>query len=60
MQASSQLKDDGLLVLTGAQAALQPTPTMIGYGMAKVCSVLYHLFLSCAMLLYSCLLIRRR
>eukprot|EP00611_Tribonema_gayanum_P005996 TRINITY_DN1524_c0_g1_i1.p1 TRINITY_DN1524_c0_g1~~TRINITY_DN1524_c0_g1_i1.p1 ORF type:complete len:198 (-),score=55.81 TRINITY_DN1524_c0_g1_i1:697-1290(-) len=34
--ASSMLNDDGMLVLTGAQAALQPTPGMIGYGMAKV------------------------
>jgi hypothetical protein len=35
-QASRCLKDDGMLVLMGAQAALQPTPDMIGYGMSKV------------------------
>lgn len=35
-QASTALKNDGMLVLMGAQAALQPTPTMLGYGMAKV------------------------
>lgn len=34
--AGKLLKQDGLLVLTGAQAALNPTPSMIGYGMAKV------------------------
>jgi dihydropteridine reductase len=33
--ASTFLKEDGLLVLTGAVAALGPTPGMIGYGMAK-------------------------
>ncbi|KRX37792.1 Protein PTCD3 -like protein, mitochondrial [Trichinella murrelli] len=30
------LKTKGLLVFTGAAAALQPTPTMMAYGMAKV------------------------
>lgn len=30
------LKENGLLVLTGAQPALNPTPGMIGYGVAKV------------------------
>mmetsp|Transcript_15321 Transcript_15321/g.22935 ORF Transcript_15321/g.22935 Transcript_15321/m.22935 type:complete len:237 (+) Transcript_15321:31-741(+) len=34
--ASLTLKESGLLVLTGAEAALKATPTMIGYGMAKV------------------------
>ncbi|KRY09988.1 Dihydropteridine reductase, partial [Trichinella patagoniensis] len=29
------LKTEGLLVFTGAAAALQPTPTMMAYGMAK-------------------------
>lgn len=33
--ASKYLKDGGLLTLTGAQPALQGTPGMIGYGMAK-------------------------
>jgi len=33
--ASHFLSDGGLLVLTGAQAALSPTPGMIGYGVAK-------------------------
>ncbi|KAH8860502.1 Dihydropteridine reductase [Schistosoma japonicum] len=33
--ASKYLSSSGLLVLTGAQAALQATPTMLGYGMAK-------------------------
>lgn len=32
---SKYLKDNGVLVLTGAQAALKGTPGMIGYGMAK-------------------------
>lgn len=33
--AAALLKEGGLLSLTGAAAALQPTPGMIGYGMAK-------------------------
>ncbi|CAH8522997.1 unnamed protein product [Schistosoma rodhaini] len=33
--ASKYLSASGLLVLTGAHAALQATPTMLGYGMAK-------------------------
>ncbi|CAG5122380.1 unnamed protein product [Candidula unifasciata] len=33
--ASKYLKDGGLITLPGAQAALQGTPGMIGYGMAK-------------------------
>ena len=33
--AYTLLKPDGLLALTGAAAALGPTPGMIGYGMAK-------------------------
>jgi len=35
--ANKHLKEGGMLVLTGAQAALQGTPGMIGYGMAKAC-----------------------
>ena len=34
--APTFLKEEGLLVLTGAQPALKPTPGMIGYGVAKV------------------------
>ncbi|XP_022915206.1 dihydropteridine reductase [Onthophagus taurus] len=33
--AANHLKDGGLLTLTGAKAALEATPGMIGYGMAK-------------------------
>ena len=33
--AASFLRKDGLLVLTGADSAIRPTPTMIGYGLAK-------------------------
>ncbi|XP_053952671.1 dihydropteridine reductase [Anastrepha ludens] len=33
--ASKYLKEGGLLTLTGAQPALEGTPGMIGYGMAK-------------------------
>jgi len=33
--ASHFLNENGVLVLTGAQAALNPTPGMIGYGVAK-------------------------
>jgi len=33
--AAKHLKSDGLLQLTGAKAALEGTPGMIGYGMAK-------------------------
>ncbi|CAN8001201.1 unnamed protein product [Ixodes hexagonus] len=33
--AAHHLKEGGLLALTGAQAALKPTPGMIGYGLAK-------------------------
>ncbi|CAD7004841.1 dihydropteridine reductase [Ceratitis capitata] len=33
--AAKHLKDGGMLTLTGAQPALQGTPGMIGYGMAK-------------------------
>ncbi|XP_055986664.1 dihydropteridine reductase-like [Sorex fumeus] len=33
--AIKHLKDGGLLTLTGAKAALDGTPGMIGYGMAK-------------------------
>ena len=37
--ASTELKQDGLLVLVGAQAALQPTPGMFAYGMAKAATL---------------------
>ncbi|ODM89735.1 Dihydropteridine reductase [Orchesella cincta] len=40
------LKEGGLLVMTGAQAAAGPTPTMIGYGMAK--AAVHHLIKSLA------------
>jgi dihydropteridine reductase len=33
---ANHLKEGGFLALTGAKAALQGTPGMIGYGMAKV------------------------
>ncbi|XP_015793486.1 dihydropteridine reductase [Tetranychus urticae] len=33
--SSLYMKEGGLLVLTGAKAALDPTPGMIGYGLAK-------------------------
>nr|CAI5817736.1 unnamed protein product [Callosobruchus analis] len=33
--AAHHLKEGGVLQLTGAKAALQATPGMIGYGMAK-------------------------
>ncbi|KAG9259920.1 dihydropteridine reductase [Astyanax mexicanus] len=33
--ATKHLKEGGLLTLTGAKASLEPTPGMIGYGMAK-------------------------
>jgi len=33
--AASHLAEGGLLTLTGAKAALDPTPGMIGYGLAK-------------------------
>lgn len=33
--ASHHLKEGGLLALTGAKPALEGTPGMIGYGMAK-------------------------
>lgn len=32
---ANHLKEGGVLVLTGAQAALGPTPGMLGYGLAK-------------------------
>jgi len=35
--AAKHMKEGGVLVLTGAQAALNGTPGMIGYGMAKAC-----------------------
>lgn len=39
--AANYLKDGGLLSLTGAKAALEPTPGMVGYGMAK--AAVHHL-----------------
>ncbi|CEG78437.1 hypothetical protein RMATCC62417_13045 [Rhizopus microsporus] len=39
--ASNHLQPGGLLTLTGALAALSPTPGMIGYGLAK--SAVHHL-----------------
>ena len=35
--ATSHLKEGGLVVLPGAAPATSATPTMAGYGMAKVC-----------------------
>ena len=35
--AASHLKEGGLVVLPGAAPAVSGTPTMAGYGMAKVC-----------------------
>jgi dihydropteridine reductase len=39
--APTLLKEGGVLVLTGAQSALKPTPGMIGYGLAK--AAVHHL-----------------
>eukprot|EP01027_Heterolobosea_sp_BB2_P024021 GEZU01036143.1.p2 GENE.GEZU01036143.1~~GEZU01036143.1.p2 ORF type:complete len:205 (-),score=81.73 GEZU01036143.1:608-1222(-) len=39
--ATKVLKNDGILVLTGAAAATGPTPGMIGYGVAK--AAVHHL-----------------
>lgn len=44
--ASKYLKPGGILVLTGAKAALGPTPGMIGYGLAK--AAIHHLTKSLA------------
>ncbi|CAL8093405.1 unnamed protein product [Orchesella dallaii] len=44
--AGRLLKEGGMLVLTGAQAATGPTPAMIGYGMAK--AAVHHLIKSLA------------
>lgn len=44
--AAKFLKNGGLLTLTGANAALQETPGMIGYGMAK--AAVHHLTKSLA------------
>jgi len=44
--ASKFLKPGGILVLTGAKAALGPTPGMIGYGLAK--ASIHHLTKSLA------------
>jgi len=40
------LKEGGLCALTGAQAALEPTPIMIGYGMMK--AAVHHMVTSLA------------
>ena len=42
--ATNFLKEGGLLVLTGANAALRPTPTMIAYGITK--AAIHHLIAS--------------
>lgn len=34
--AANSLKEGGVVVLTGADAALGPTPSMIAYGITKV------------------------
>ena len=44
--ASKLLAEDGVLTLTGAAAAVKPTPGMIGYGMAK--AAVHHLVQSLA------------
>ncbi|KAF7265699.1 hypothetical protein GWI33_020782 [Rhynchophorus ferrugineus] len=44
--ASKHLKEGGVLQLTGAKAALEPTSGMIGYGMAK--AAVHHLTKSLA------------
>eukprot|EP01125_Pyxidicula_operculata_P016053 TRINITY_DN5493_c0_g1_i2.p1 TRINITY_DN5493_c0_g1~~TRINITY_DN5493_c0_g1_i2.p1 ORF type:complete len:236 (+),score=49.27 TRINITY_DN5493_c0_g1_i2:122-829(+) len=44
--ASKFLVKDGLLVLTGSAAALEPTPDMLGYGIAK--KAIHHLVESLA------------
>lgn len=44
--AAKYLSNDGLLALTGAKAALEPTPGMIGYGLAK--AAVHHLTQSLA------------
>lgn len=44
--ASKYLKEDGLLVLTGAASALTATPSAIGYGVAK--AAVHHLVKSFA------------
>lgn len=44
--AATHLKPGGLLQLTGAAAAVGPTPSMIGYGMAK--AAVHHLTTSLA------------
>eukprot|EP00163_Fabomonas_tropica_P026735 TRINITY_DN5022_c1_g1_i2.p1 TRINITY_DN5022_c1_g1~~TRINITY_DN5022_c1_g1_i2.p1 ORF type:complete len:212 (-),score=49.31 TRINITY_DN5022_c1_g1_i2:179-814(-) len=44
--AAHHLEDDGLLVLTGAKAALQPTGWAIAYGMTKAAT--HHLIKSVA------------
>eukprot|EP01087_Luapelamoeba_hula_P001400 TRINITY_DN11120_c0_g1_i1.p1 TRINITY_DN11120_c0_g1~~TRINITY_DN11120_c0_g1_i1.p1 ORF type:complete len:253 (+),score=61.49 TRINITY_DN11120_c0_g1_i1:35-760(+) len=44
--AANFLQESGLLVLTGADAALSPTPTMIAYGITKAAT--HHLIASLA------------
>ena len=42
--ATNFLKEGGLFILTGADAALRPTPTMIAYGITKAAT--HHLIAS--------------
>jgi len=44
--ASQFLKEGGVVAFTGAQAALEPTPGMIGYGLAK--AAVHHMVKSLA------------
>jgi len=44
--AAHTLKTNGLVILTGASSALQPTPTMLGYGLSKAAT--HHLVASLA------------
>jgi len=44
--AANTLKEGGLVVFTGASAALNPTPTMLAYGLSK--SATHHLIKSLA------------
>ncbi len=44
--ASKYLTKNGLLVLSGSASALEPTPTMLGYGLAK--AAIHHLTKSLA------------
>lgn len=44
--AAKHMAEGGLLILPGAFSAIQPTPGMIGYGIAK--ASIHHLVKSCA------------